>query len=115
MDINNMKNIVVLKNLPSNMIEEAFVILKQNVNIHKLEILDNKNGKISKENKSIAKECVVKEAEMIVQEYINRINRNIYENSEKNINITKKYKKLKAISIFLAVFSFLCIISTLIR
>ena len=28
MDIHNMKNMVVLKNLPSNIIEEAFVVLK---------------------------------------------------------------------------------------
>jgi len=31
MDIQNMKNMVVLKNLPSNLVEEAFVVLKDNV------------------------------------------------------------------------------------
>ena len=30
MDISNMKNMVVLKNLPSNIVDEAIVILKNN-------------------------------------------------------------------------------------
>ena len=33
MNINNMKNIVVLNNLPSNIVEEALVILKDNSKI----------------------------------------------------------------------------------
>lgn len=30
MDVSNMKNIIVLKNLPSNLVEEAIVVLKEN-------------------------------------------------------------------------------------
>ena len=30
MDINNMKNVVVLKDLPSNIVDEAIILLKQN-------------------------------------------------------------------------------------
>jgi len=37
MDSNNMRNTVVLKNLPSNIIEEAFVVLKNNQKIKKFE------------------------------------------------------------------------------
>lgn len=33
MEENNMKNIVVLKDLPSNLVDEAIVIFKQNVNV----------------------------------------------------------------------------------
>lgn len=40
----NLKNIVVLKNLPSNFIEEAFVILKSNKAAMKLEKIE-KNKK----------------------------------------------------------------------
>ena len=35
MDISNMKNIIVLKELPSNMVEEAIVILKSNIDLKK--------------------------------------------------------------------------------
>ena len=33
MDISNMKNVVVLKNLNSNLVEEAIVVLKKNQKI----------------------------------------------------------------------------------
>ena len=51
----NLKNIVVLKNLPSNFIEEAFVILKSNKAAMKLEKIE-KNKKTRK-NKKIEKRC----------------------------------------------------------
>ena len=53
MDIKNMKNIIVLKDLPSNVVEEAFVILKDNVKIHKKKITNIK-GK-EKEKSSITR------------------------------------------------------------
>ena len=37
MDISQMKNIVVLKNLPSNMVEEAIVVLKPNIKVMQVE------------------------------------------------------------------------------
>ena len=37
----NLKNIVVLKNLPSNIVEEAFVVLKSNKYIKELEKIEN--------------------------------------------------------------------------
>ena len=36
MDTSNLKNIVVLKNLPSNLVEEEIVVLKKNKKLHKL-------------------------------------------------------------------------------
>ena len=33
MESGDMKNIIVLKNLQSNLIEEAFVVLKNNINV----------------------------------------------------------------------------------
>ena len=33
--MSDMKNMIVLKDLPSNLIEEAFVVLKENKKIHK--------------------------------------------------------------------------------
>ena len=37
MNQSNLKNMVVLKNLPSNIVEEAIVILKTNKKVKKLE------------------------------------------------------------------------------
>ena len=34
MESSDMKNMVVLKNLPSNMVEEAIIIFKENQRIH---------------------------------------------------------------------------------
>ena len=45
MNKENMKNMVVLKDLPSNIVEEAIIILKPNVKIKSLDIADNKNNK----------------------------------------------------------------------
>lgn len=115
MDINNMKNIVVLKNLPSNMVEEAFVILKSNVKIHKKHLVDNKEGKVINEEKNITKDCVVKEAEMIIQEYIDKVEKNSFEIARNSIKINKKYKRLKALTIFLSIFSVLSTISSFFR
>ena len=38
----NMRNIVMLKDLPSNLVEEAIVVLKQNQKIKKPEYIENK-------------------------------------------------------------------------
>lgn len=115
MDINNMKNIVVLKNLPSNMVEEAFVILKSNVKIQKKHLIDNKKSKIEKEEKNITKDCVVKEAEMIIEEYINKVEKSNFEMARNSIKIDKKYKRLKALTVFLSIFSLLSIFSSFFR
>ena len=44
METSNMKNMVVLKNLPSNLVEEAIVILKSSKKVKKLEKIE-KNAK----------------------------------------------------------------------
>ena len=48
---NNLKNIVVLNNLPSNLIDEAIIILKSKKVARKLELIDNKTVPIYKKNK----------------------------------------------------------------
>ena len=42
MDINRMRNIVILKDLPSNIVDEAFIVLKKNQKIKRFEYADNK-------------------------------------------------------------------------
>ena len=53
MDTSNLKNMVVLKNFPSNIIEEAIVVLKQGSKIKNIQKIQNKemNKKTDKSKK----------------------------------------------------------------
>ena len=92
METSKMKNMVVLKNLPSNMIEEAIVIFKENSKIKAKDVI-NKTKQLSQvQGKS--KDIIFKEAEMLVNDYVKRVesskNRKIF---DKKINdkFLKKY------------------------
>lgn len=115
MDKSNMKNMVVLKDLPSNIVEEAIVVLKSNRKINK--IIQSKNKKTEKtvqiKNKE-DKQYIVKEAEMIISNYINEIeNPKITNKGQKNLQ--KKYNRLKRINRYLAFFAFFSFIAYLIK
>lgn len=114
MDSKTMKNIIILKDLPSNMVEEAFVIFKDNVKIHKTQKVE-KNKIPQKEEKPKNKEYMVKEAEMIISDYISKIEKKEYEITNSNKTLNKKYKRLKAITIFLAMFSTLSLYLILLK
>lgn len=114
MDTNTMKNIVILRDLPSNMVEEAFVVFKDNVKIHKKEKVE-KNKTTEKEEKPKTKEYIIKEAEMIVQDYITQIDKKEYELGNSNKKLKEKYKRLKALTIFLAMFSALSLFAMILR
>ncbi len=93
MEAGKLKNMVVLRNLPSNLIDEAIIVLKSNKKIRKLEKVEkNRSSFIEKENKD--KEYIIKEAEIIVNEYMKKI-----ENKDKkeifNKEAKQKYKNLK--------------------
>lgn len=103
MDTENMKNMVVLKNLPSNIVDEAIVILKPNIKVKSFDKVDKKNNKSKKTNKENAKKYIINEAEMVIGNYISKI-----ENDKKNIvkinkKIENKYKRVRAISIVLGI------------
>ncbi len=106
MEENNMKNIVVLKDLPSNLIEEAIVILKENV---KIQNIDKKKEKVALGAKANSKNYVIKEAESVVASYISSIEK------PKQLEITnnkikKKYKNLQKLTAFFAVIAILGIV-----
>ena len=69
MDANTMKRMIVLKNLQSNMIEEAYVVFKNNVKSHKFEKINKELVKEKKEENR-TKDYMLKEAEMIINDYI---------------------------------------------
>jgi len=109
MSTESMKNMVVLKNLPSNIVDEAIIILKPNVKVKSLDLAENKkeskNAKNEKEQNS--KQYIINEAEMVISNYLSKIDnnkKNIYKTNKK---IENKYKKTRAISIFLGIMLFL--------
>ena len=107
MEFNKMKNIVVLKNLPSNIVEEAFVIVKNNKNAKKLEYIDKKNN-IKNEIEVNKKDYIIREAESVLSNYIDKIdNKGKFNNKEIYI---KKYKRLKVYSIVISIIFFISVL-----
>ena len=93
MEASNLKNMVVLKNLPSNIVDEAIIILKNSKKIKKLEKVENNKTTNKKEKQTTQKDYILKEAEMLVNSYVSKI-----ENKEDN-KMQQKYKKIKKYSI----------------
>ncbi len=106
MDSENMKNMVVLKNLPSNIVEEAIVILKPNIKLKSLDKApkNNKNKKTVKTENS--KKYIISEAEMLVSNYISKMENDKNKSLKVNKKIEDKCKRLKMISIFLGIMLF---------
>lgn len=106
MENSNMKNIIILKDLPSNIIEEAIVFVKANVDLKKQELSDKKreNVKVGAKAKVGGKEYIIREAESVVSNYISNMEK------PKQLEITnrklkEKYKRIKGLSIFLGIVS----------
>ena len=88
-----MKNTVVLKNIKSNLVEEAIIIFKGNVKIKEKQLIKGNN---SEEIFSSEDKIPLKEAENVISDYIEE-----YE-KEKTRNILRsKMNILKAINISL--------------
>ena len=107
MESSDMKNMVVLKSLPSNMVEEAIIIFKETQKVKQKELIDKGKKLNENEIQPKSKEYILREAEMLVTDYINKI-----ENKKRfnNKDIISKYSKLKKYSICLTVLLILSII-----
>lgn len=92
-----MKDMIVIKNLPSNIVEEAWVVIKPEVKNKEKELI--KRMKNSKMNTKAENGYVLKEAETVIYDYLKNINS--YEYKKKYNDIMKKYNKLKKISLIL--------------
>lgn len=105
MDTESMKNMVVLRNLPSNIVDEAIVILKPNVKLKSLDLAENKktNKKAKNDNLQNPKKYIINEAEMVVSSYLSNIENEKKSVSKLNKKIENKYKRLRAISVFLGI------------
>ena len=99
MDTSQMKNIVVLRNIPSNIVEEAIVVLKSNKTVKQLKYIEKNNCIEKNEKKEKSKEYILKEAEMVIANYISSVETRKNTNSK---NIIKKYKRLKLVTLVLS-------------
>lgn len=98
--INQMKNIIVLKDLPSNIIEEAFVILKPNKKVNIVKTTQDKGENDANEKSS---EYIVKEAEMVINSYLANTNEQNKVRSHAIKQIENKYKKLRKFTAFISI------------
>lgn len=99
------QNTIVLRNLPSNLIEEATIVFKNKKTVKEIEKAEKERKKqestiIPVKNKEGKRQSyAIKEAEMVIIDYVSGI-----EEKRKNINlrnnrVNKKYKRLKIYSI----------------
>ena len=110
---NNLKNMIFLKNLPSNIIDEAIVILKDNKKVKKLQKIDI-NKAVKEENSKVKNNgYIIKEAEMILNQCFSKVE----EKDTKNVkqDYDKKNKKLKRYLIITSAIVFLETIILLIK
>lgn len=91
MDMSNMKNMIVLKNLPSNLVDEAIVVLKENKKVHRYQVIDTKEEKKEKADKS-DKEYIVKEAEMLIKTYTDSLEQKSPKWKKNIKKLEKRYK-----------------------
>lgn len=99
MDISSMKNMIVLKNLPSNLIDEAIVILKENKKAKKYQYVESDRKQNVDNNKEIEskigdnKEYIVKEAENVISHYINHLEMKSPKWKNNMKKLEKRYKQ----------------------
>ena len=102
MQANSVKNIVVLKSLPSNIVEEAIIILKSNKYAKKFQMIEKNNNKELEQKECNSKDYIVKEAEALLSGYISEV-----EDSKcierPNKILKEKYQKLKRYSIVITI------------
>ena len=113
MESSDMKNMVVLKNLPSNMVEEAIIIFKENQKVREKEFIEKGNKINLAEIQSRSKDYILKEAEMLVTDYINKIENN-KKTKKEDKDIMLKYKRIKGYSLSVTILFIISLIINLI-
>ena len=101
MEKNKMKNIVVLKNLPSNLVEEAIVIFKSKKSAKEFEYIDKTKNKKKNNSNNNPNEYIIKEAESVILNCVS--NNKKKEKNENSKGLSKKYKRLKIYSVIVSV------------
>lgn len=109
MQQDKMKNMIVLKNLPSNIVDEAIIILKDNKKIKTLKKVEKQEK--TEDTKQIKEDYIVKEAEMVVNNFLTKIES---QKEQKNYFATQVELKNKRLKIIIAILSIITIITGII-
>lgn len=94
-----MKNMIVLKNLPSNLIDEAIVVLKENKTVKKYQYVESdRKQNVDSDKEKIAKtennaDYIVKEAENVISQYITNLEMKSPKWKNDMKKLEKKYKQ----------------------
>ena len=102
MNTSDLKNIVFLKEVNSNIVDEAIIILKPNVKVKEF-IVDGKNKVNNKNNKNY----ILNEAQMVVANYISKLKK---EDEKVLKKYEKKYKRMRVANICLVLLIIVCVI-----
>lgn len=102
MNIEDMKNIIVLRDLPSNMVEEAIVILKPNMKVENIKAREKakENVTVGSKRKDNPKEYIIKEAESVVSQYISKLEQP-KQLEIVNQKLKTKYNRVRIVSLLL--------------
>lgn len=110
----NLKNMLVIKDLPSNLIEEAYVVLNPNLKAKMNEVEKNldkiDSGKQATNSRVARKNYILEEAKYVLLNYVSK-----YETKFEKVNnklLEKKYKNLKKITIGMSVTFLIYVIIT---
>lgn len=114
------KNIIIIKNLPSNLIEEAIVVVKNKKDMSEINSLDIIKGCMStndfekiKKIKEEQRDYVVKEAELVLSDYIRKIEDNKEYKTRKKTE--KMYYKVRYINFVLIAVSILSMLICIVK
>ena len=110
--MSDMKNMIVLKNLPSNLVEEAIIILKENNKIHKYQTISSDEENMEEEKEQIG--YIVKDAEMVIKSYLDRIENNSPKKERTIKKLEKRYKNSIRLNLFLFLTTIVGIIFTIV-
>lgn len=94
-----MKNVVVLRNLPSNLIEEAFVVVKSKKIAKSLERIDVRNEKIDGKNKDDG--YIVREAESVLASFVSLMEKK--DRKKVDLGLKRRYNMLKIYGVLVTV------------
>lgn len=94
-----MKNVVVLRNLPSNLIEEAFVVVKSKKIARSLEYIDGKNEIDKKDCKDDG--YIVREAESVLTSYVSLMEKK--DEKKVDLGVKRRYNMLKVYGVLVTV------------
>lgn len=96
MQLSKMKNIIVLRGMASNVVDEAIVVLKPNVKLKQSEY--NSKSKHISDNKN-KKMIILKEAETTIDTYVNKLQKE--SSKAKDSKFKRKYRFLQICNVIL--------------